>query len=96
MGSPFEGKTRDVSNRGVYIVLDHAVSRSADVELNMVLPTGAAGGAGVFVRALGRIVRVEEWSQDRGRRVGVAAVIRRYEIVRNEPNFSPRSVSRGL
>jgi hypothetical protein len=90
-----KGKTRDVSNRGVYLVLDHAVTRDADIELNMVLPTDTSGGTNVLVRALGRVVRVEEWAQDRNRRFGVAAVIRRYEIIRSEPTAS-QQLSRSL
>jgi hypothetical protein len=91
-----QGNTRDVSTRGVYILLDRAVSRNTDVDLTMVLPTDISGGAGVFVRAVGKVVRVEEWSQDGSRRIGVATMIRRYEIVRSEPAASPRNLSRSL
>jgi hypothetical protein len=91
-----QGTTRDISTRGVYLVLDRAVSRDTDVDLTMVLPTGTSGNAGVFVRAVGKVVRVEEWSQDGERRAGVAAVIRRYELVRSEPTASPRAPSRSL
>jgi PilZ domain len=95
-GTPTQGTTRDVSTRGVYLILDRAVSRDTDVDLTMVLPTDNSGGTGVFVRSIGRVVRVEEWSQDGGRRVGVAAVIRRYEIVRNDPAPFPGRFSKGL
>jgi hypothetical protein len=91
-----QGTTRDVSTRGVYLILDRPVSRETDIDLTMVLPTGLTGGAGVFVRAIGKVVRVEEWSQDGSRRAGVATVIRRYEIVRNEPHGSPGPLSRSL
>ena len=47
----------------------------------MVLPTG---GWGVFVRAVGTVVRVDKWTEDGSLRVGVAAMIRRYKIVRDE------------
>jgi hypothetical protein len=50
----------------------------------MVLPTEATGGAGVFVRAVGKVVRVEEWTEGGNPRVGVGAMIRRYEIIRDE------------
>jgi hypothetical protein len=59
----------------------------------MNLPTESSGTAHVYVRAIGRVVRVEEWAHDRNRRVGVAATFRRYEIVRSEP---ARALSRGL
>ena len=90
------GTTRDVSTRGVYLILDRAVSRETDVGLTMVLPTGVSGGAGVFVRAVGKVIRVEEWSEGGSRRAGVATVIRRYEIVRSEPCAPPGPLSRSL
>ena len=80
-----KGGTRNVSTRGVYLLLDHAVSRNTDFDLTMVLPTEMAGRGGVFVRAVGKVVRVEEWSENGDLRTGVAAMIRRYEIVRSEP-----------
>lgn len=91
-----QGTTRDISTRGVYLVLDRAVTRDTDVDLTMVLPTGISGSAGVFVRAVGKVVRVEEWSRDKACRTGVAAVIRRYEIVRSEPPVSPLAFSRSF
>jgi hypothetical protein len=80
-----KGTTRDVSTRGVYLLLDRIVSPDADFDLTMMLPTEMAGGTGVFVRAVGKVVRVEEWSRGGNPRTGVAAMIRRYEIVRAEP-----------
>jgi hypothetical protein len=62
----------------------------------MVLPTRVSGGVGVFVRAVGKVVRVEEWSEDGSRRAGVATVIRRYEIVRSEPAVAPEPLSQSL
>ena len=82
-GTQRKGTTRDVSTRGVYLLLDRAVSRDNDFDLTMVLPT-EVGGSGVFVRAVGKVVRLEEWTEDGSLRVGVAAMIRRYEIVRND------------
>ena len=95
-GTPFgedgiqkqRGKTRNISTRGVYMILDRAVSPETDVDLNVVLPTGTSDGTRVVVRAAGKVVRVEEWSVEGSRRVGVAITIRRYEIVRIEPAVS--------
>jgi hypothetical protein len=81
---PQMGKTRDVSTRGVYLILDRTLNHSTDFDLTMALPTGITGGPGVFVRAIGTVVRVEHWAEDGHPRIGVAALIRRYEIVRNE------------
>jgi hypothetical protein len=79
-----KGKTRDVSTRGVYLLLDRAVTPNSHFHLTMTLPTEVAGGAGVFVRAVGKVVRVEEWTEEGNSRVGVGAMIQRYEIVRNQ------------
>ena len=85
---PQKGTTRDVSTRGVYLLLDRTISAHAEFDLTMVLPTEMAGGPGVFVRAVGKVVRIEEWSREGTPYTGVAAMIRRYEIVRNEPRDS--------
>jgi c-di-GMP-binding flagellar brake protein YcgR len=86
-GIQHQGTTRDISTRGVYLVLNRAISRDTDIDLHMVLPTGY-GGTRVLVRAVGRVVRLEEWLEETHRRAGVATVIRRYEIVRVEPGTS--------
>jgi hypothetical protein len=78
------------------VVLNRAVSRDTDIDLSMVLPTDASGGASVFVRAVGRVVRVEEWSEGGHRRAGVATVIRRYDIVRSDPAPSTPPLFKGL
>ena len=59
-----EGTTRDVSTRGVYLLLDHAFSRNGEFDLTMILPTEIGRGAGVFVRAVCKVVRLEEWTED--------------------------------
>jgi hypothetical protein len=41
-------------------------------------------GTEVFVRAQGKILRVERRSEDGNDRMGVAAVIERYDIIRGE------------
>ena len=78
------GKTRDISTRGVYLILDSDLSAGAELYLTMTLPAEVTGGTEVFIRAIGKVVRVEKSSADESQRVGVAAVIERYEIVRNE------------
>jgi hypothetical protein len=91
-----QGTTRDISTRGVYLIIDQAVSRDTDLDLTMVLPTGTSVDGSVFVRAAGRVVRVEEWSEGGSRRAGVAAVIRRYEIVRSQPAAAAGVLSKNL
>jgi PilZ domain len=79
------GKTRDISTRGVYFILDNDVTTGAELDLTMTLPADINGGTEVFIRAIGKVVRVEKRAENGRGHVGVAAVIERYEIVRNEP-----------
>lgn len=79
------GKTRDISTRGVYFILENDVSTGAELDLTLTLPAEITGGTEVFIRAIGKVVRVEDRKENSHNRVGVAAVIERYEIVRNEP-----------
>ena len=78
------GKTRDISTRGVYFLIENRLTAGAELDLTMTLPAEVTGGTEVFIRAIGKVVRVEKAPQDNDRQVGVAALIQRYEIVRNE------------
>jgi hypothetical protein len=78
-------KTRDISTRGLYFIIDRDMNSGAEIDITLTLPTEVTGGSEVFVRAMGRVVRVDKKSENGSPRVGVAAVIERYEIVRNEP-----------
>jgi hypothetical protein len=80
-----QGKTRDISTRGLYFVVDQNLESGSLLDLTMTLPTEITHGSEVFVRALGKVVRVERRMEDGGARMGVAAVIERYDIIRGEP-----------
>jgi hypothetical protein len=82
------GKTRDISTRGVYFLFDNDLNAGTELDLTMTLPAEVTGGTEVFIRAIGKVVRVEDRRQDGDTRMGVAAVIERYEIVRNESSSS--------
>ena len=79
------GKTRDISTRGVYFMIDQDLSAGAEIDITLTLPSEVTRGSEVFVRAMGKVVRVEKKPENNSPRVGVAAVIERYEIIRNEP-----------
>lgn len=79
-----KGKTRDISTRGVYFVINQDVQAGSELDLTMTLPTELTQGSEVFVRATGRILRVEPRSESGDSRLGVAAVIERYDIIRSE------------
>ena len=79
-----KGKTRDVSTRGVYFVLDQDMEPGSELDITLTLPAEITHGSDVFVRALGKVVRVERRMEDGSTRMGVAAVIERYDIIRGE------------
>jgi c-di-GMP-binding flagellar brake protein YcgR len=79
-----KGKTRDISTRGLYFVLDQDLEAGSELDITLTLPAEITHGSEVFVRALGRVVRVERRTEDGNARMGVAAVIERYDIIRGE------------
>jgi hypothetical protein len=76
------GKTRDISTQGVYFTIDDDLRAGAELSLTMVLPAKVTGATEVFIQAVGKIMRVD--NSNGYQPIGVAAVIERYEIVRNE------------
>ena len=79
-----QGKTRDVSTRGLYFVVEQNLEAGSELDLTLTLPAEITNGTEVFVRALGKVVRVERRMEDGNARMGVAAVIERYDIIRGE------------
>jgi hypothetical protein len=76
------GKTRDISTRGLYFVIDQDLGAGCELDITLTLPTEITHGSEVFVRAAGKVVRVERRLEDGNERIGVAAVIERYDIIR--------------
>jgi hypothetical protein len=81
---PPNGVTRDISTRGVYFTIGKDLSAGAELDITLTLPAEITRGSEVFVRAVGRVIRVDKQPEEDASRIGVAAVIERYEIVRNE------------
>src|SRR5712692_5332501 len=79
-----QGKTRDISTRGLYFVVDQNLESGSQLDITLTLPGEITHGSDVFVRALGKVVRVERRMEDGSARMGVAAVIERYDIIRGE------------
>jgi hypothetical protein len=79
-----EGKTRDISTRGLYFVIDQDLEAGSELDITLTLPAEITHGTEVFVRALGKVVRVERRAEDGTVRMGVAAVIERYDIIRGQ------------
>jgi hypothetical protein len=78
------GQTRDISTRGVYFTLQRDLAPGTEVDFTLTLPAEITRGTEVFVRAHGRVVRVDKRVEDDQEAVGVAAVIERYDIIRGE------------
>jgi len=79
-----EGKTRDISTRGLCFVIDQDLEAGSELDITLTLPSEMTHGTEVFVRATGKVVRVERRSEDGTLRMGVAAVIERYDIIRGD------------
>lgn len=79
-----KGKTRDISPRGLYFVITQSLEAGSEIDITLTLPSEITHGTDVFVRALGKVVRVERRMEDDNTRMGVAAVIERYDIIRGE------------
>lgn len=77
-------RTRDISPRGLYFVMDQHPQTGSRLDLVLTLPTELTNGTEVLVHALGKVLRVEPRIEDGNTRMGVAAVIERYDIVRGE------------
>jgi len=76
------GKTRDISTKGLYFVIDQDVRAGSNLDIMLTLPKEMTNGEEVLVKASGKIVRVESRIEDGNERLGVAAVIERYDIMR--------------
>ena len=79
-----EGKTRDISTRGLYFVVGQELAAGSELNITLTLPGEITHGSDVLVRAQGKVVRVEPRLEDGETRMGVAAVIERYDIIRKE------------
>jgi len=77
-----KGRTRDISTRGVYFVIDQDLEAGSELDITLTLPAEITRGTEVLVRAQGKVVRVEKRQEDNTLRLGVAAVIERYDIIR--------------
>ena len=79
-----DGKTRDISTRGLYFVVQQDLEAGSELDITLTLPAEITHGTDVFVRAQGKVVLVERRLEDGESRMGLAAVIVRYDIMRGE------------
>jgi hypothetical protein len=78
------GKTRDISTRGLYFIVDLKLETGSELDITLTLPGELTKGSDVLVRALGKVLRVETHSEEGQEMSGVAAIIERYDIVRGD------------
>jgi hypothetical protein len=78
------GQTRDISTRGVYFTMSKDLPPGTEVDFTLTLPAEITRGTEVFVRAHGRVVRVDKQRDEEYETIGIAAVIERYDIIRGE------------
>jgi hypothetical protein len=75
-------QTRDVSTNGVFLYTESRMAEGSDVELVLILPPELTSGEKCWVCCHARVLRVE---QGPGKDFGVAAEIRRMEILPEIP-----------
>ena len=72
-------QTRDVSARGICFYLDSAIEAGSAIEFTLTLPPEITLTESIHVRCKGRVVRVDNGTQDG--KMAVAAVIDEYEFL---------------
>jgi hypothetical protein len=73
----WQGQTRDVSSRGIFMYLSRSIGEGSELELVFPMPLVDSPTEEVWVRCKARVLRVEQ--ADTGDRFGVAAEIEQYE-----------------
>src|ERR1700686_2779896 len=79
-----EGKTRDISTKGLDFVIERELEAGSALDLTLTLPGERSQGSDVFVGAQRKVVRVEPRLEEGAQRMRLAAVIERYDIVRGD------------
>jgi hypothetical protein len=72
-----QGRTRDVSFRGLYFLCEAPVEAGNEIEFVLTLPKEITLAGDVHIRCFGRVTRVEKQNGLRG----IAARIERYEFL---------------
>ena len=78
------GQAREISNQGVYFMIDKNLNTGAELDLTMIIPAEVTGSTEVFIRATGKVIRVDKRSGNFDQNVDVVAVFEMCEIVRSK------------
>ena len=76
----FDGHTRDVSSRGVFMFVDTELTAGSPIEFVMTLPPEITLADPIRVHCAGKVLRVDKTEHDQG----VAVAIEKYDFVREE------------
>jgi hypothetical protein len=75
-------RSRDISTGGAYLFVESdQLSADTNVELTLSLPKELTGRAGMLLRAYGKIIRVDRFTADGTRRMGVAVAFETYDFI---------------
>ena len=85
------GRTRDISARGVYFLTESNLSAGREVSLTITIPAEITKAADVFLKIMGKVVRVKNSVEYDSSKIGVAVTIDRYELVPGRIAASPRN-----
>ncbi len=77
-GEERQATTRDISARGICFLADSPILEGSPIEFTLTLPPEITLTDSIRVHCIGRVVRVEPHLSGR---IGVAAVIERYEFL---------------
>lgn len=81
-GAEFHTETQNVSARGVFFYLDHALAAGTRLEVTLTFPPHVTLTDSVRVRFTARVIRTE--APLPSARIGTAALIEDYEFVRSD------------
>ncbi len=65
-------------------MVGQAVNAGSELDITRTLPVEITHGTEVFVRALGKVIRVERCMDDGNVRMGMAGVFEHYDVIRGE------------
>ena len=91
MGTELEllhARMEDVSAQGLYFTSDQRIAVGTRFNFSLTLPTEHTHDSDIIIDAQARVVRVVEKSENVVKRVGIAALIERYNIIQAKPSTS--------
>jgi PilZ domain-containing protein len=77
-GPVIETSSKDLSARGIYLVLSENLELGSELDLEITLPEEISGGNIVKLRCRGKVARLEP--RDAEGKIGVGAVIQSYKF----------------